>query len=457
MTNQPTARRGLLHFSHTGYVWLFVSMLLIGFTQLSPRWRDNQVFVSDMGGYYLYLPSAFTTHDLGSGEWVKAARQAYQPNIDPQQNLLPLPNGNTVFKYPMGMAVTWSPFFFLARAVYYVRGERGTLGYEPLYEYLVTWGCVAYVLLGLWVLGLELRRYFADHVAALTLLIIGLGTNLLSYASHEVLMSHGVLFTANVLLLRYTRRWYEGGRASDALCLGAVAGLMVLIRPSEAILLGVPVLLGLTSHAAVAGRLRFWQQHWGQTLLVPALVVLVGGLQFLFWRLAGDVWLVPFYKGETFTFRDPHVWDGIFSIRKGWLVYSPLMVFSVLGILWLRRWAAPVLPALLVLVPIYFYITFCWWDWGYGGSYGGRALISLYPMLAFSMAAFWQRWLRPVRWAWGPLIATLLVLSLIQNRQYSIGLIDCCEMTWKMYKERFWMIGWQTDIANETKLLFSHE
>jgi hypothetical protein len=457
MTNPPTARRSLLNLSQTSYVWLFVSLMMIGLTLQSARWRNKEVFVSDQSGYYLYLPSTFATHDLGNGEWVKAARTAYQPKADPQREFLPLPNGKTVFKYPMGMAVAWSPFFFLARTIYYLRGERSTLGYEPLYEYFVTWGCVAYVLLGLWVLGRELNRYFTDSTAALTLMVIGLGSNFLAYATHEVLMSHGLLFTVNVLLLRYTRRWYEGGQTADALCLGLVAGFMVLIRPSEVMLLGVPVLWGLTSGAAVAGRLRFWQQHWGQVLLAAALVALVGSLQFLFWRLAGDVWLVPFYKGETFNFKDPHVWDGIFSIRKGWLVYSPLMVFSVLGIAWLRRWAAPVLPALLVIVPVYFYVTFCWWDWGYGGSYGGRALISLYPLLAFSMAAFWQRWRQPLRWVWFPLVSTLLVLSVFQNHQYFIGLIDCCDMTWALYKERFWMLGWQTDIAVEWKQLFAPE
>jgi hypothetical protein len=293
-------------------------------------------------------------------------------------------------------------------------------------------------------LGRELRRYFTDNVAALTLLVIGLGTNLFNYASHEVLMSHGVLFTVNVLLIHYTRRWYASGQLTNAICLGLVAGFMVLIRPSEAMLLSVPVLWGLTSWPAAAERLRFWQRLWGQTLLVPVLVMLVGSLQFLFWRMVGDMWVVPFYPNETFNFRQPHLWDGIFSIRKGWLVYSPLMATAVLGIIWLRRWAAPVLPVLLIIMPIYFYVTFCWWAWEYGGSYGGRALISLYPLLAFSMASFWQRWLQPGRWVWGPLVAVLLVLSLFQNHQYAIGLIDSYNMNWEMYKERFWKLDWQS-------------
>ena len=443
MTSKPLALGSLLRHSHTSYVWLVVSMLLIAGTFRAARWNTNDVFVSDMAGYYMYLPSAFLTNDLGNGEWVRAASMKQRPTFEPKFNMVTLPNGKVIFKFPMGMAVAYSPFFFLARAVYYLQGVRATTGYELGYQYAVTLGCVAYVLLGLWLLGLELRRYFSDEVAALTLLVITIGTNLFTYGSYEVLMSHGTLLLLNTLLLRYSRRWYgEGGQWRDAWWLGVVGGLMVLIRPSEVMLLSVPVLWGLSSWAAVSGRLRFWQQRWQQVGLMLVLVLLIGGQQFVFWRLVGGQWLVPFYKGETFHFDDPHVIDGLFSFRKGWLVYSPIMALALLGIAWVRRWAAAIWPLLVIIVPIYIYVTFCWWNWEYGGSYGGRALISLYPLLAFSMAAFWQRWLRPGRWVWGPVLLTLLVVSFIQNYEYLVGLINCCDMTWELYKERFLLLGW---------------
>lgn len=443
MTNKPLALGNLLRQSHTSYIWLVVSMLLIAGTFRAARWNTNDVFVSDMGGYYLYLPSAFLTDDLGNGEWVRAAFMRVRPDQDPVGNMVTLPNGKVVFKFTMGMAVAYAPFFFLARAIYYLQGIRATTGYEPVYQYAVTLGCVAYVLLGLWVLGLELRRYFDDHIAALTLLVITLGSNLFAYGSFEALMSHGTLLLLNTLLLRYSRRWYsETGQWRDALWLGLVGGLMILIRPSEVMLMAVPVLWGLSSWAAVSERLRFWQQRWNQVLLLLALTLLIGGQQLIFWRLVGGQWLVPFYKGETFHFDSPHVLDGVFSFRKGWLVYSPLMALALLGIGWVRRWAAPVWLLLIAVVPLYFYVTFCWWNWEYGGSYGGRALISLYPLLAFGMAAFWQRWLRPGRLVWAPVLLLLLGVSLIQNYEYLIGLISCCDMTWAKYKAHFMMLGW---------------
>ncbi|UOQ54284.1 hypothetical protein [Hymenobacter cellulosivorans] len=414
----------------------------------TPRWERNDVFVSDRGGYYMYLPSAFLLHDLGDGTWVKQARIASRPDIDPQWDFVALPNGKVVFKFPMGMSVAYSPFFFLAKTAYTIQGRTGTNGYEKAYQYMVSLGCMAYVLLGLALLGRELRRSFADHVVALTLLVLALGTNLFTYATYDALMSHGTLFLMNTLLLIATRRWYERGSVGAAMALGAIGGLMVLIRPSEVMMMAVPVLWGLTTRPAIAERLRFWWQHAVQCLLIAGLVLLIGGMQFLFWKLVGGQWVIPFYKGETFHFADPHVLLGLFSIQKGWLIYSPLLILPFIGIAWVRRWAAPVLPLLLILVPIYIYVTFCWWNWQYGGSYGGRALISMYPILSFGLAAFWQRWVGQPARLWpapallGTLVGCLLIMSLIQNYQYYIGMIDCCYMTWEQYKQVFLKTSW---------------
>ncbi len=426
--------------SHTFYVSIIITLVLIGGTFRTGRWSSNDVFVSDVAGYYMYLPSAFLTHDLGNGAWVLEAIKNYK--MDHSGYMMPLPNGKSVSRYTMGMAVAYSPFFFLARTLYAIQGKT-TTGFETLYEEIVTWGCVGYVLVGLWVLGRELRRYFSDRATAIALLIVMLGTNLFTYTSNETLMAHGTLFMLNVLLLRYTRRWYsDGSRWQDALWLGGISGLMILIRPSELMLLAIPLLWGVTSRTAVAGRLQFWQQHWREVLLIGLLVIIIAGQQLVFWRLIGGSWVVTFYKGETFYFNDPHLIDGLFSFRKGWLVYCPLMAFSLLGIFWVRRWAPATLPLLVLFVPIYFYVTFCWWNWEYGGSYGGRALISLYPLLAFSLAAFWQRWLQPARWALGPVLILLMVLSLIQNYQYVRGLLSCCDMSYEKYKERFLLLEW---------------
>ncbi|WP_210116099.1 hypothetical protein [Hymenobacter wooponensis] len=415
---------------------------MLGAAGRAAHWNHNNVFVWDVGGYYSYLPATFLTNDLGDGSFLRMARHNYRPDMDPEYGFIRLPNSRMVFKYPIGMAVAYSPFFWLTNFIYKIKGRPVTTGYEHMYQYMISLGCMGYVLAGLALLGLEIRRFFSDSVAAVTLLIIALCTNLFTYAVYEPLMAHGTLFLLTVLLLRTTRQWYEQATHWGALSLGLVIGILLLIRPSELLLLLVPVLWGLTCRAATITRLRFWAQHWRHIVLGVIVVGLIGSLQLIFWRVVGGQWFVPFYPGETFHFDQPHVWEGLFSVKKGWLLYSPLLALGLLGVAWVRQWAAPMLPIMIVLIPIYIYCTFCWWDWGYGGSYGGRALISLYPILAFGMASFLQRWLHSRNYGLLTALTPLILLGLLQNYQYSIGLINCCTMTWETYKQFFLQLDW---------------
>lgn len=427
--------------SHLAYVWVCVAIVSLATLGHAGRWNNSNVFIADSGGYYLYLTSKFITNDVGDTSYGYALRKAYRPDQDPNYGVTALPNGKKIFFYPIGMSFFYAPWFGLAHA-YALSGQAPATGYSVPYQVLVSLGGLAYALLGLWLLGLELRRYFAEHLVALTILVLGLGTNLFCYATYEPTMAHATLFMLNVLLLRSVRRWYEQGDWLGALGLAATFGFMVLVRPSELLLAGVPVLWGLTSRAAVPQRLAYWLSHWRQLLAMVLLVGLIGSIQLLFWRVVGGAWLIEFYPGQSFDFSKPEIINGLFSVRKGWLVWSPLMAFALLGIFWVRRYVAAALPATLAVLPVVLYVTYSWWDWGYGGSFGARPLISLYPLLSFSLASFWARWWPRLAWPLALVVLLLVLLSLLQSWQYFIGLVNCCEETWEHYTKYFFMLEW---------------
>ncbi|GAB2795288.1 hypothetical protein HNQ93_002983 [Hymenobacter luteus] len=436
-TPPAAAWRRWLPSTHVGFVWLVIALLHVVLMKDTSRWSRSDVLVWDAGGYYLYLPAAFITKDVGDGSFLTYVRKQYRPDLDPDYSLVHLPNGRAVFKYPIGMAVAYSPWFALAHGYAKVAGFPPD-GYSKPYQRYIALGCMVYSLLGLWLLGRELRHYVPDHLAALALLAIGLGTNLFIYSTVDAPMSHGTLFLLNVLLLRYTRQWYEaaGGWAAGSK-LALVFGLMLLVRPSELWMIAVPLLWGLTSRAAVAQRLRFWLSRWRQLLAMVAIVALVGSVQLLFWRVAGGQWLMEFYPGERFYLLKPHLLDGLFSARKGWLFWSPVLVFALLGSIWLRRIAPALVPVVVVLVPFVVYLTFSWWDWTYGGGFGCRPLISLYPLLSLCLAAFLARWWNTRAVPVAFVVGALVLLSVRQSWQYSRGVVDCCNMDWARYKEHF--------------------
>ncbi|WP_324673399.1 hypothetical protein [Hymenobacter sp. GOD-10R] len=383
----------------------------------------------------MYLPSAFINHDLGDGSYVTNVRYSYHKDEGPVYGLVELDNGRKVFKYPIGMALFYAPYFTAAHAYALATGESAD-GFSVSYQQFVALGCLAYVLIGLWILGLELRQYFSDSTAALAMLVVGLGTNLLYYATFETAMAHGTLFMLNALLLRLTRQWYQSGRWKYILGLGLTLGLIGLVRPSELLMAGVPVLWGISGWKSVPQRFLYWQKHLGQVVVAVLLFGAVSSIQLLFWKTVGDKWVINFYPGEHFDFLHPHLVEGLFSFKKGWLIYSPLMAFALLGLFFLRRDAPDVWLPALILIPLGVYIIFSWEQWWYGGGFGARPVIGLYPLLSLGLASFWQRIIR-VKAAALVLVSCLVLLNLVQIRQYSLGILDCCDMTREKYKQHF--------------------
>lgn len=424
--------------------FLLTAAIIFGALFQSKKWESHNVVIWDVAGYYQYLTSGIIYDDLGDGSYTAAVRKQYRPDMDPRYGLVPAPNGQTVMKYPLGMSIFYAPAFFVYHQVVQLRAEYQADGYTAGYERTLAQVCMAYALLGLWILRGVLRRFFDDTTAALALLAIGLATNYFCYAAYEPAMSHGVLFLLNAVLLAVTVRWYETWRWREAALLGLVMGLLVLVRPTEAWMALVPALWGLTSGAAVRERAAALWQHRGQVLLAVLLAAVLVSLQLLFWHQVGGAWYIDTYPGEKFNFRDPHLLDGLFSFRKGWLVYTPIMAFALLGIFLLRQRLRVALPVLLALLPLVLYVTYSWWDWGYGGSFSARPLISLYPLLALPLAALID-WCRRSPWllhGFALVLVLCIALNLFQTWQYYRGIVHCCDTTWVDYKAHFFWYEW---------------
>ena len=91
----------------------------------------------DTLGYHLYLPATFIHHDPGihDAAWVHEAMTTYQSGGTLYQ-ISPLPDGRWVTKYPMGLALLWSPFFFSgAMGISGARNhESGSRAHDGIWE-----------------------------------------------------------------------------------------------------------------------------------------------------------------------------------------------------------------------------------------------------------------------------------------------------------------------------------
>ncbi len=168
---------------------------------------------------------------------------------------------------------------------------------------------------------------------------------------------------------------------------------------------------------------------------------LIGSLQLVYWKYYSGHWFVYSYEDQGFSFLRPHLINGLFSFKKGWLVYTPIMVFAILGLLPLYVRHRKVFWAVLVFSGINVYITFSWDIWWYGGSFGQRAMVQSYAVWLIPFAAFLQwafqhkgRWLPFI-----PLAGICIWLNLLQTYHAHIpdGLMYSEGLTGKYWVEAF--------------------
>jgi hypothetical protein len=108
----------------------------------------------------------------------------------------------------------------------------------------------------------------------------------------------------------------------------------------------------------------------------------------LFWKIHSGHWLFFSYQGERFFFNDPQIINFLFSFRKGWLLYTPMMAFGIAGIFFLKKYVPQMFYFVLIFLVLDIYILSSWWAWSFGGSFGCRALVQHYSIMAFPLASF---------------------------------------------------------------------
>jgi hypothetical protein len=436
--------------------WLFSSLFIVavGFSFMSRfQARGTGTVISwDVSGYYLYLPAIIIHHDLKELRFHEQLLRDYAPTPDFQQAFRHPASGHYVMKYSAGMAVQYLPFFLLAHALAAPLGYPAD-GFSMPYQLAILLASLLVASLGLWLVRRALLPRFGEWPTALTLLAIVLGTNYLNYTAMGGAMTHNWLFTWYAALLLLTPAFYQRPTLARAVGVGAIVGLMTLSRPSDILAVLIPLLWGLRPALPVIhARLAFWRQHL--SLLLAALLVgtLVLSIQPLYWHYVSGDWVVYSYENQGFSWLHPHLWDGIFSFKSGWLMYSPLLVVAIVGFGSLRRQQPIAFWPILIFAILFTYVTFAWDEWLYGGSLGIRAMVQSYAVLAWPMAAA-HRWLLARRvWRWAYALFALICCYYnvwLTYQGYRGGLLVAGQMN----RAYLWRILGRYQVPQDARLL----
>ncbi|MEM6805622.1 MAG: hypothetical protein AAF696_29765, partial [Bacteroidota bacterium] len=369
-------------------ILILLAYLFIRIGSFYPRYENQATEATlswDVFGYYLYLPSYFIYDDLGGLGFIDEVFETYHPAAD-FHAAIKQPNGNYVMKYPMGMSVIYSPFFFLGH-LYALSTDYPADGFSHPYQLAIWLGCILYALLGLTILRKVLLRYLSDLSTALTLLIIGIGTNYLNYVSFDGAMSHNALFTIFASILYLSILWHEKPDIKKAIGIGLLAGLAALTRPTEIIILLIPILWGVSDKASLEKKISLLWQYKFHVLALGAAVAFIGSWQLIYWKSLSGSFLYYSYEDQGFTWLwGHHIFDGLFSYRKGWFIYTPVMILAILGFIPLFKANQKLFWPILIFSLLNLYIIYAWDIWWYGGSFGARPVIQSYSLLALPLA-----------------------------------------------------------------------
>ncbi|WP_235298259.1 hypothetical protein [Portibacter marinus] len=394
-----------------------------------PKWDKSGTEATlswDVSGYYLYLPATFIYKDLRNLGFANEILKTYHPTPDLQQAYVHEASGNYVMKYSIGQAIILSPGFFIAHLWATWSASYLADGFSFPYQFSISMWVLLITMVGLVVLRKALLTYFNEIATGLSILGLVLGSNYLNYGAIDGAMTHNTLFTVYALLSYTTIRFYDNPTLFKAFLIGFLVGLAALTRPTEIIAMIIPVLWGvnLLSKKQVKLRLHFFQEYFKLLIFAVITCVMVGAIQLVYWKYVSGDWIVYSYGDQGFSWLKPHLIDGIFSYKSGWLTYTPFMVFALIGFYHLYGQQRSIFFATTLFCILFIYIAFAWDEWWYGGALGQRAMVQSYAVFAFPLAAFFTYLLNATKWVQvtlGLLIGLFVYTNLWWTHQAHLG------------------------------------
>jgi len=405
--------------------------------------ESDKTLTWDVFGYYLYLPAYFIYGDitLQNMGWVNQIIETYHTTGTFYQ-AIQMESGNWVMRYPGGLALLNTPFFLAADALAEPLGFARD-GFSRPYQMAWVIGGIFYAFIGLIFARKLLLQFFSDGWTATLLFLLVFATNYLEQSTFSNSLAHNYLFALYALALYLVSKWTEIIPWKSALAVGLLGGLIAICRPNEILLILVPILWKCSPWSTILAYADFLKKN-AMALVAAAIGLIIGGLpQMLYWHSVSGEWFFYSYQdnGVGFDFDRPHLINFLFSFRKGWYIYTPLMLLATAGFIQLYKTNRKLFIPFFTFFLLNLYIVASWSVWWYGGgSYSSRSMISSYLIMAFPLGylLIWLKEKGKAVWMSAQvLLAMILLLNLFQFWQFKAKIINPERMTadyyWKVF------------------------
>lgn len=416
------------------YSALIFFLLLVSYSA-KVNWKDGQwehVLEADAKGYYAYLPATFVYHDLNFGFFDTIEKKATNPLFYDYRSFS---NGKFIDKYYIGTAICISPFYLTAHLFNHLFFHDKT-GYGYIYIVFLTIATCFYTALGLFFLK-KILTYYSDnklHII-ITLGLIIFSTNLFYYTIGEPGFSHAYSFCFFSIFIYLILNFFKNLNYKFLVWSALVLGLIILIRPVNAIIVfSIPFLSG--SYRNLENGIKSILSNYKLLISCLLLILVFPSIQFIIYKIQTGEFIVYSYGEEGFNFLKTKFISFLFSYKKGFFLYTPIAFVALLGLFNtnLLRFQKACFLAFIVLV---IYLMSSWWMWYYGGSFSSRVMVEYLPFFGITLLMLVDLTRNKIYQLMIYLTLTfLLLVNQIQTLQYRYFIIHWSEMT----KEKYWNV-----------------
>ncbi len=398
------------------------------------------IIEADGKGYYAYLPAVFIYHDLNFGFFDQIEKEKYY-NSNLYYDYRRTKNGKTIDKYYVGTAICLAPFFLAGHVITLITGLPAD-GYSYYYTLMAHLGALFYFMLALLGLRWLLRSFkFGETPIVVTLIATVLGTNLFYYVVIEFAISHVYSFAAIIWFSLMIQKYLANHQNKYLVYSALLLAIITLIRPVNLlIILAIPFLAD-NPEMLKSGIKSLFTKKWISILSLFSFFILVS-IQLLIYKLSTGSFIVYSYTDEGFNFLNPQISNFLFSYRKGMFVYTPLLLLSLGGLIYLFRKNRFQFYTLTGFLIILVYVLSSWHMWFYGGSFSQRVMIDYYAFFSILLAiAFQEMKNTKIKKLFISLIILLVIFCQVQTYQYRRMQIHWSDMN----KEKYWDVFMRID------------
>jgi len=262
-----------------------------------------------------------------------------------------------------------------------------------------------------------------------------------------------ILLALMVLVVWMTQRWYEKPGWIESMIAGLAMGCLIFIKPAGFAAILLFFFWGAYNKDTFAKKWKLFKENLFRLILVFILFFAGLFLRLLFPNAFEGTWLSDYVQQKRALYLvAPWLWQVLFSIKNGWIVYTPIVLIAIPGFYILAERNKKIFYATFLYSLTFLLLIASTPEVEAPYNFSQVHLTEIFAVLLIPFGYF-VSWILEGRWLrmtlFGLILAALAGLNLFQTWQYRAKILD----PWFVTPEYYRAIFLKTKISQETRML----